>query len=193
MANYRCFIAVDFNQQILAEIANIQNSINKTVYQSIRWVKANNLHLTIKFFGDTASENIPKIANSMDCISSTMIPFPLRLSGMGVFPGWKNPRILWLGIEKPEKVQFLAEEIEGDMGKLGIAREKRPFSPHLTIARINDNFPYQKIELLKIRCNEEKFNFPDNVVSKINLYRSDLQPHGPIYHLLHTSLFCNLK
>jgi 2'-5' RNA ligase len=188
MSTLRCFIAIDFDQTVIQSIVEIQKSFKNIAFLSIRWVKADNLHLTLKFLGETDSKKIPLVKEIMDRISTSMTPFNIRLSQMGVFPGWRNPRILWLGIEKSDDILSLASKIEKELESLGFPGETRPFSPHLTIGRIKDDFPFSSLDSLRNKCKEDsEFVFVD-IVSKINFYKSDLQPQGPKYSLLHSSV-----
>lgn len=187
MEKYRCFIAIDFYQDTLQQIIQIQNQLSKDGLQEIRWMRAENLHITLKFLGDTAVEKITKLKEKMNLVCATMQPFELSFQKLGVFPGWTNPRILWLGFERSSSLQNLAEKIGTACNELGFEADKRPFSPHLTIGRFNQNFPYQNSDLLREKCNQLQMHIPKEKVAKIHLYRSILKPSGAEYSRIHTS------
>jgi len=187
MEKYRCFIAIDFDPKVCQQIIQMQALFSQESIHSIRWITADNLHLTLKFLGDTDQNNIPIIIEKMNQTSSIFPPFEIKLNKTSVFPNWKNPRILWLGIEQSEKLQSLAKKIEKEMEILGFAAERRPFSPHLTIGRFIGRSVSQQTELLEKQFNQMNIQFPLNQVSKINLYRSVLRPTGAVYTLLSSS------
>jgi 2'-5' RNA ligase len=187
MENIRCFIAIDFCQDILQQVLWVQNQLIKDGFQEIRWMKADNLHITLKFLGDTAFEKISVLKDKIDHVCATTLSFELSYEKMGVFPGWANPRILWLGFERPAQLRTLAEKIETACIKLGFEQEKRPFSPHLTIGRFNQNFPFHKTALLREKCSQLQMHIPKEKVTSVCLYRSILKPTGSEYLKIHTA------
>lgn len=187
MEKFRCFIAIDFYQDTLQQIIQIQNQLSKEGLQEIRWIKAENLHITLKFLRDTAVEKIKNLKEKMSMVCATMRPFELSFEKLGVFPGWTNPRILWLGFERSSSLQNLAEKIETACNELGFEAEKRLFSPHLTIGRFNQNFPYKNSGLLREKCSQLQMHIQKEKVTNIHIYRSILKPSGAEYSRMHTS------
>lgn len=187
MENIRCFIAIDFCQDTLQKVNQIQNQLFKDGFQEIRWIKAENLHITLKFLGDTEAGKIIELKEKMDQVCATTTSFELIFEKLGVFPGWTNPRILWVGFEKSAQLKTLAENIEAASSGLGFEAERRPFSPHITIGRFNRNLPVHKTGLLQERCNGIQLDIPKEMVTNIHLYRSILKPSGAEYSRLHTS------
>lgn len=187
MENIRCFIAIDFYQDTLQQIKWIQNELFKDGFHEIRWMMADNLHITIKFLGETAVGKITELTNKMDDVCLIMKSFELSFEKLGVFPGWTNPRILWLGFERSAQLHTLAEKIEIACYEMGFEAEKRPFSPHLTIGRFNRDFPLNKMALLREKCSQMQISIPKEMVTNIHLYRSILKPSGAEYSRMHTS------
>jgi RNA 2',3'-cyclic 3'-phosphodiesterase len=187
MDNLRCFIAIDFYQDTLNRVRGLQEQLFEEGFHEIRWMRAENLHITLKFLGDTDREKIAELRDKMFQVSRTSKPFILDFKGMGVFPGWENPRIFWLGFERSAELQTLGAKIETVCKELGFAPEKRSFSPHLTIGRFIQSSSSPRMALLKDKCEQLKIQFPKEIVTSIHLYQSILKPSGAEYSRLFTS------
>lgn len=191
MENIRCFIAIDFCEDTLQQVFWIQNQLVKDGFQEIRWMKADNLHITLKFLGDTEVKKITVLKDKIDQACATIRSFKLNYEKMGVFPGWANPRILWLGFERSAQLHTLAEKIETACNEMGFEAEKRPFSPHLTIGRFKRDFPLHKTALLREKCSRLHLDIPKEKFSNVHLYRSILKSSGAEYSRIHTSPLIN--
>lgn len=189
MENVRSFIAIDFCQNTLQQIRQVQIQLSKDGIQGIRWMKADNLHITLKFLGNTTLGKLTEIIKIMNQICAVTKSFELCFEGMGVFPGWANPRILWLGFERSMQLQSLAEKIETACNEVGFEAEKRPLTPHLTIGRFNESPSSHNWSLMRERYSQFQWNLQKEKVTKIHLYRSVLKPSGAEYSQIHTSLF----
>ena len=189
MTTFRTFIALDFPCPVLDKIKKIQKSIDSSYSSIIRWTKPENIHLTLKFLGEVKIEKIQTIEKSLDSIANKMEPFKIDLSEIGAFPNWGHPRIIWIGLEKSEPLLLLAKEIEENMNEIGFEREIRPFSPHLTIGRVRDDTSFKDFQMMENKCRTFT-RIEDRIpINNIYIYKSDLQPFGPIYSLLHSSPF----
>ena len=98
MAALRTFIAIDVPPAVLDTITRIQNRF-KSLGLHASWVKPGNIHLTLKFLGDTDPDRIPGIQNKLTETLAPFAPFRLSLDSAGVFPNTENPRVLWVGLE----------------------------------------------------------------------------------------------
>lgn len=185
----RTFIAVDFPNQVIEKINKLQKSLNGSASSIIRWIKPENIHLTLKFLGEVELEKVQIIEKNLDIIANEIEPFHLNLERIGAFPNWGHPRIVWIGIEKSEPLYLLVKEIEKKMVVLGCQREIKPFSPHLTIGRVRDNVSLEDLQMLEIKCHTLSRIEDQIMITKIHLYKSDLHPLGPVYTLLHSSSF----
>jgi RNA 2',3'-cyclic 3'-phosphodiesterase len=187
MEKYRCFISVDFGQNVIRSVLLIQKDLNKLGFHAIRWMPEENLHLTLKFLGDVSQELIPLIIERLDRVSSEFSYFVLKISKMGEFPSWNNPRILWLGFENSSILLILAKKVEEGMREFGFPPEGRDFTPHLTIGRIKERLTSVEAGQLKQIFNQKIIKIPDDKVREINLYRSILKTTGAEYTLLHSA------
>jgi len=179
----RLFIAVSISEEVLDEAFNIALRIRRRLdYSSARisWVKKDNLHFTLKFIGETLSENIGTIVEALHEISASHQPFKIRIQDAGCFPNSTSPRVLWLGLtEGADEMKKLAADVENMMNLLEFTEEKRPFSPHLTIARIKapGNTDFSK-ELEPLRG----IGTDTCIIDHMTLFKSTLNPSGAVHY-----------
>ena len=128
----RIFIALDIDEAIRHRIARFMDGV-RGFAPDARWVRPESLHITLKFIGETAPENVDQIKEALKAVEANAIEMNIR--GSGFFPGAKSPRVFWLGIEAGPSLAELASTVDDRVAALGIAKEDHPFSPHLTLAR----------------------------------------------------------
>ncbi len=128
----RIFIALDIDEAIRHRIARFIDGV-RGFAPDARWVRPESLHITLKFIGETAPENMDQIKEALKAVEAHAIEMNIR--GSGFFPGAKSPRVFWLGIEAGPSLAALASTVDDRVASLGIAKQDHPFSPHLTLAR----------------------------------------------------------
>jgi RNA 2',3'-cyclic 3'-phosphodiesterase len=133
----RSFIAIDLPEDIKEAINGLISKVSPGS-SGIKWVTANNIHLTLKFLGEVKEELVPEIRKRLEDIGKLHRSFTIKIKGAGGFPNLKRPHVLWIGIEPSEGLQSLYRIIESQMSELGFERDPRSFSPHLTIGRVKD-------------------------------------------------------
>lgn len=178
----RLFIAVDLSEEIRGALGSLINSL-KRLGADVRWSPENNLHLTLKFLGDTPDAKIEETAGALRAIAAGRVPFSVSFGGLGAFPDIKNPRILWVGLVSGlNEMNDLALDVETRMVRLGFAKEERSFSPHLTLGRVrtarNLGVLSQVVEGSGYRLD------PQLIVDHMTLYQSTLTPEGSVYSAL---------
>src|SRR5512140_1138341 len=130
----RSFIAVEIPPQIQSPIAQSLASLQKALPRPlIRWVAAQNVHLTLKFLGDVSPANLERIADALKLEAAAHTRFSMSVSGIGAFPNPRRARVLWIGLNAPPSLASLQRSVEAVAASLGYAVEDRPFSPHLTV------------------------------------------------------------
>ncbi len=181
MEKIRTFIAVNLNPEIREHLTSLQNNLN-IPETKIKWVEKNNLHLTMKFLGYISLEQTELIKSELKDIASRYSPFCIKLSSnIGVFPTYKMPRIIWVGIkEGTNELKELYNSIEKNLFKKGFPREDKDFSGHITIVRVK--FIRDKTNFIQILKRIGLNNFTQEVGS-IDLMESKLTPNGPIYNI----------
>jgi len=176
---FRAFIAVDLSG--LLELAPVFDAING-IEGKIRTVEPENVHLTMKFLGDTPASSIHDIVRVMKEAVVGARPFSLEFKGVGAFPRMDRPRVIWIGVEGEEGVRTMggiAKNLDLGLSKLGYQREKREFSPHLTVGRVK--FIKDKRSLRELFSDHEGVDFGKVDIGSIKLKKSVLSPRGPTY------------
>lgn len=150
----------------------------RTISKEPRWARPENLHVTLKFLGEVPETKLDAVRTALAQIRSEQA-VRLEFRGLGFFPNEKHPRVFWAGIEAFPNLRRLAEDIEGAMEKLGISREQRPFSPHLTLARFER--PGMPEKLRSAIAENARRDFGTLQTSKFYLIQSKLKPSGAEY------------
>ena len=182
MEKVRSFIALNLNPEIKEYLTSFQASLN-VPDTKIKWVKKNNLHLTMKFLGDISLEQAGLIKLALKEISSRYSPFIIKISSnIGIFPTYKIPRIIWVGIkEGANQLNKLYNSIETILYNEGFPRENKEYSSHITIGRVK--FIKDKDNFIQILKRTEIRNLLSQEVKSIDLMGSKLTPNGPIYNI----------
>jgi 2'-5' RNA ligase len=183
---YRLFVAVPIPPEPLAACRALIDEVRSGPFGRIpRWVHDENLHLTVRFLGDTPPDLTPDVALAVrDALAGTA-GFDVVLAGAGLFPGIRKPRAMWLGIEQgaPE-LGAIADALDAPLDPLGWPPDDRPYRPHLTVARLDASSPAQGLaaaEALEAAAAGWRTAFR---ASEVVLYRSHLGGGPPRYEPL---------
>ncbi len=175
----RTFLAIELPRALLSKIEEVQGDLRSS-QADVRWVNPENLHLTLKFFGNIDQSRIEPIVQSIDQAVQETPPILLRVKGMGAFPNLKNPRVIWIGVEDgKEEVTSFQKKLEIGLKKIGFPPDDHPFHPHLTLGRMRSS--RGKEDLIKRMERYREDEFGEVQVEKVILFKSDLRPSGPIY------------
>lgn len=178
----RAFIAIVLPQEIKDALAHRQTKLKEGGDLPIKWVSAEGIHLTLKFLGNVDSTMLPQITQAMAYAAQGIGPFRLELGQLGVFPDIKRPRVVWVGVEgELTPLKALQKNIERALEPLGLPREDRPFTPHLTLGRIKDKISSQQGQKLEILLKAGEGKKGAIFVEAIHLIRSTLTPRGALY------------
>jgi len=180
----RCFIAIHLPNEVRNRISDYIIKL-KATSNDVRWVQTENIHLTLKFLGEIDSSRVDQVKQSLNPISNKFSPFKLNVSGSGCFPGKKRPRVFWLGMEQgAENPLFSIHQwIEDKLEQLNFDKEKRRFSPHLTIGRVRARQQADYSDLFS--CMEQNPFVPiEMFVQEIYFMRSFLKPSGAAYQVI---------
>ena len=175
----RSFLAIELPRTIQKKIEEVQRDL-KSSHADVRWVSPERIHLTLKFLGNIDEPKIDPIAKSTEGLTDALSPFPLKVRGLGAFPHFKNPRVIWVGlIDGGVVLSSFQKALEIELEKIGLEPEDRSFHPHLTLGRVKSNRGRDELVGRMERYREEEFG--DFQVERVILFRSDLKPSGPIY------------
>jgi 2'-5' RNA ligase len=179
----RTFIAVPVGEDVKQAVAALEADLARAG-ADVKWVEPRNLHLTLKFLGDTKTRQIEPICGALREAVRGAAAFDTTLAGTGTFPpGGRRIRVVWVGLaEGKERLAELAGRVECACATQGFAKEQRPFSAHLTIGRVRPGA--RRLEDLAARVSEAGFNPLKVSVDRVNLVRSELSPKGPTYTVL---------
>ena len=179
----RSFIAIELPSDIRSKLDELQKELKQNKLQQIKWANPSGIHLTLKFLGNIDAGDIDKITGAIRESCRGYKKFTLELAELGVFPNYKRPRGIWLGVGGQMDILLkLQRQIDDKLELIGFPREKRPFSPHITLGRVRDSITSNEQEQYGGVIQNKKYNERHIIsVSSVNLMRSQLQPTGAIY------------
>lgn len=185
----RAFIAIELPEEIRQKLDEIEKQIQmragESARKAVRWVSANNMHLTLKFLGEVSAGNLQTLSGMVQNEAARHAAFDFRIAGLGAFPNIRRPRVIWVGAEAHARLTALQRAIESGASSLGYPAEERPYSPHLTLGRISQNARPDEIAHVARALQEAKVGELGTVrVRCVNLFRSDLRPSGAVYTVL---------
>ena len=173
----RLFTGIAIPDDVIANLSPLVDRLRPTAH--IRWSPVYNFHITTKFIGEWPEERLQQIVDALRPLGSRSA-IPISISGVGWFPNPHSPRILWAGVKAGEALAQLARETDDALHVLGIEREKKKFSPHLTLARIRDT----AVPLAPLRqaiAQLTSVDFGEFTAEQFYLYLSKPGPSGSIY------------
>lgn len=179
----RSFIAIELPQNVKNGLAKLLSELGKTRHPFVKWVNPESIHLTLKFLGNIPFKQVAEINRLMEEAVQGTLPFHLEVSELGAFPNLKRPRVLWVSIKgEIDTLLSLQQSIDSALAPLGFAEEKRPFTPHLTLARLRERTSpaERKIFAELVMSTNFESSYPLEVKT-ISLMRSQLTPEGAIY------------
>ena len=178
----RSFIAIELPDAVISWLETVQQDL-RSLRLRARWVRPQNIHLTLKFLGNTPPGDIEKIGSAMTDAAAAGVPFKLTVGGIGVFPGLKHPRVIWTGLAGDMKVLLgLQRNLEDRLAAIGFPKEKRSYKPHLTLGRIRETVNSAAIrQIVQQYSDLGRLEFTSD---RIILFKSDLKPSGAVYSKL---------
>jgi len=183
MEQVRCFIAIELPEELKAGLSQLQSRLKVGEQAGVKWVDPYSIHLTLKFLGSVAVDRIDEITGAIEEATQGTSPFHLEVKELGVFPNLRRVQVAWVGISgEVDKLGQLQRRIESNLARLGFAPESRPFTPHLTLARLRDRaLPDERQrfgQLIASTRFEAAFTIDVNTIS---LMKSQLTREGAIY------------
>jgi 2'-5' RNA ligase len=177
----RAFIAVSIDPQVIRQISAVIIQL-RLALPEVRWVKPEQIHLTLKFLGDIEPNLVDPIANALQQAVKLFPQFTINAKGLGVFPSVRHPRVLWVGLEGAELIK-LAADVEAALKPMGFLPEARSFQPHLTIGRWR-RFDGPAKNLLQELEGWKNHNYGASRVQAMTLFQSELKPDGALHQPL---------
>lgn len=180
---WRTFCAIELSHQVREQLAeHVQQLRQKNPETSASWSKPENVHLTLKFFGNVPTKDLAKISAAASRVAKDFSSFQIRIGGTGVFPRRSRPQVLWIGVEdSSSRLSDLQQRLEEEFAREGFPKEDRGYRPHLTIARLRR--PEDARQLAEAHI-QTKFGLTEIRVNEFVLFRSQLSPKGSIYTVI---------
>lgn len=175
----RTFIAVDIGP--LDELVKFEQEIINTGAE-VKLVEPENIHITVKFLGDTQEELVPDICKIINESVKNSKSFNLKFKNAGAFPNLNYIKVVWVGIEDSGPLPEIAEGLNSELKRFGFKAEKRGFKPHITLGRVKSRKKKEKIKKLLLNCRDRDFG--EITVNSIQLKKSVLDSKGPTYYTI---------
>ena len=179
----RLFIAIPLPNHVKKALGvNIETLKQQIPEKAVRWVRVDNVHLTLRFLGDTAVSKIPALIEGLNTLQDKHAPFHLQFSQFGCFPNKKRPRVLWIGLNgEMKQLVNLKQSLDQALWLLDYPVETRRYNPHLTLGRVKKS---EQVAKTRWGGVVEPAQFQ---VTAVTLYQSKLTPQGANYTELHTA------
>ncbi len=172
----RLFTGIDISPQVRDALGLLIGRLRPTA--AIRWSRPENLHITTKFVGEWPEGRLQEMVSALKSVSAAGV-IEIEIRGLGWFPNPHSPRVFWAGIHSGPALSGLAGATEQALARLGVAVENRPFSPHLTLARISE--PKQLAGLRQAVAALDSVDFGRFSPRAFHLFLSDRGPQGSVY------------
>jgi 2'-5' RNA ligase len=176
----RCFVALDLPQPVCVHLAQVVQPLRARF--DVKWVPADQMHATLVFAGDLPPAAGQELAEFLDTLP--LGPLALHLDRLGHFPPRGVPRVIWAGLAGDvDGVSAVQRELAACAEALGVPRERRPFTPHVTLGRVRSHFGAFALvdELARV---SEQINAKPFAATAVTLYESELGPGGPDHRVL---------
>ena len=172
----RLFTGIDLPEDVMDVLERLLARFRPAAH--LKWSPAYNMHVTARFIGEWPEARLPELNDAL----AKVPPRPairVDLRGLGWFPNPRRPRVFWAGVEAGPELAQLAHDINTALEPLGLPRDERPFSPHLTLARIKQPVPLEKLH--QIIESMESTDFASFLADRFYLYHSQPGSAGSIY------------
>ena len=186
MEQVRSFIAIELPEGLKVELIQLQGRLKLGEQSWVKWVDPNSIHLTLKFLGNIAVGRINEIIRAMEEAVLGISPFHLEVRELGAFPNFKRVQVAWVGVRgKVDKLVQLQQRIDSNLAPLGFAIETRPFTAHLTLARLRDRASPDERQRFGQLIAGTRFESAYTIkVDAVSLMKSQLTREGAIYSRL---------
>ncbi|MGB7024494.1 MAG: RNA 2',3'-cyclic phosphodiesterase [Candidatus Acidiferrales bacterium] len=173
----RLFVALDVPDETRRALGETIRRF-ENICRAARWMRAESIHVTLKFIGHVEETQLPAIKDSLAKVNLST-PIEIAFRNFGFFPNERRPRVFWLGIESGPNLAELAASISSALEPIGIPREDRTFRPHLTLARFKTEKGLPKLREIVVPLADQSFG--STVATQFHLYESLLNPSGAVH------------
>ena len=175
----RSFIAIEIPDEIKKEMVRIQEQL-RIAKVDASWPRVEGMHLTLKFLGEVPETKITEIVTGLQTAVEGIGQFRLEVKGVGTFPNPQNARVVWIGLSGDiGKLTKLQGAVEDAMARIGLERDKRKFTAHLTLGRIKNI--RSRDQWLAVLAEFKDKSLPGFDATAVSLMKSELKPAGAVY------------
>ena len=178
----RLFLAINFPAAVRREITTVTTPLRDCAPE-LGWTAEDRLHLTLKFLGEQAESRVGALAEALAKTAVQHREMVMTVGAIGAFPNFRRARVVWMGVSQDPRLELLHHDIEVAFDALGCELEGRPFRPHLTLARVREALPVDRMRELWRRAKRIDYT-TEFIVHSIDLMQSDLSSSGPRYTTL---------
>ena len=179
----RSFLAFELPIEMKTPLARAAQEMG-CHHLDVRWVKAENIHLTLVFLGNVRIDALQSIGESVGSVCREYAPFSMKVDGIGMFGTLRQPRVIWAGISGDvDRMSDFRNDLQTKLLGFGIKEEKRPFRPHLTLGRFRKGAKSVS-QLREVLAAHQGTSSPTCVAVELVLFRSDLKSDGAVYSRL---------
>jgi len=190
MDTWRTFIAIELDEELKGHLQRLQGRLREEMPpRSVRWVRPEGIHLTLKFLGDTPVSRVGAVQAALARAAALARTFRFEVGGLGCFPHSRRPRVVWVGLHEPTgSLADLHRAIEDQVSPLGFPSEKRAFHPHLTLGRVQRWASKSEVRRIgEIVARSALGTLDEMTVERVCYIKSDLRPSGAVYTTLYAA------
>ena len=182
----RSFIAIPVPSEGIRALQDVVKGLEPEIGRHVRWVRPEGIHLTLKFMGDIPAATVERVLEALPPVAAGFRPFELSITGLGVFPNPRRPRVLWVGLDGGlEVLSELQLAVDEAVGRLGLPKEQRAFSPHLTLGRVRRDVSEGQLRKIgEVMAAAVLPPVPSWPADTVNLMRTELDPGGSQHYLV---------
>lgn len=187
MTTLRTFIAIELDEELKDNLGRVQRQLQDQLPpRCVRWVRPEGIHLTLKFLGDTTPAQVEQVKAALAKAASEARPFTFTAGGLGCFPNTRAPRVVWVGLQDVTgELRRLRDAVETQVAPLGFPTERRAFSPHLTLGRVQRHASKPEVREIGAVVAATLLGTLDEMEARAVAYiKSDLKPSGAVYATL---------
>ncbi len=184
MRTIRTFIAVPISLKIASRLERAQLACRDVARLRVSWVPPEQMHVTLKFLGEIPYETLPDVTRTLEAATREVKPFRIRVARLGTFPDSESPKVIWAGVEDEPAglLATLAETLNHELIPLGIRRERRPFSAHVTVGRVKRFEDPEGFERFIRRRKQNEYG--KQVIEELHLMSSEMTSSGSHYDVV---------
>lgn len=187
MSTLRTFVAIELDDELRMNLGRLQDRLRAQVgSRTVRWVRPEGIHLTLKFLGDTPSAKVGEVQAALERAAAGMPRFTVTMGGLGCFPNTRRPRVVWVGLQEVTgTLARLRDAVEAEVSPLGFPAERRQFRPHLTLGRVQRRATAAEVrDIGRAVASSPTGTVDEMTVCSVAYIKSDLRPTGAVYTIL---------